>query len=190
MSRPRSKPAKSSKSAKKARPVAVASSHRKPLLIIAAIAVVVAIAVGVLSRKEKPVLYAQEVEVFRTHGCRCVFSWAASLREQGFRVRVYERQTLSAVRARLNTPKDFNACHVGSYLGYFLEGHIAGGALAQLTRERVSGLGLATENSVNHAPQINVEADEVSNVLVVDADGRARRWYTAPRISADPPRGM
>lgn len=158
-------------------------SYKKPLLWIAGVSLVLAVGVGVMFSQEKPqrVLYAQDVEVFRMHGCRCVFSWARSLREQGFRVMVYERQHLETVRAKLRTPANFNSCHVGVYLGYFLEGHVGAGALVQATSERPAGIGLATVSTVNRAPYVDTKEDEASDVMLVDKDGRAKPWFIAPK---------
>lgn len=179
MSQPRRKPRKAGKSHQPEVP----SNYKKPLLWVAGISLVLSVGVGVMFTRQTPqrVLYAQDIEVFRMHGCRCVFDWARSLRQQGFRVLVYEQQHLETVRARLRTPENFKSCHVGVYLGYFLEGHVGAGALVQATSERPSGIGLATVSTVNRIPAVDGKTDEASDVMLVGKDGRARPWFIAPK---------
>ena len=82
------------------------------------------------------------VKIHRTHGCTCAFAFADSLKAAGFEVRVIEHVTsLRSVRASLHTPTNLHGCHVGEYLGYFLEGHVAPSALHHLRLQRPDGLG-------------------------------------------------
>ena len=87
------------------------------------------------------------VRVYRTHGCRCVFGWAKTLEAEGFVVRLYEYETLEHVRARLGTPEDLRSCHVATYLGYFLEGHISGSTLHWLAQRHPRGQGVAVKST-------------------------------------------
>lgn len=163
-------------------------NFRKSLFIVLTIALTASGVVGIIASQEDaptPILYPQKVELYRTHGCRCVFTWAKSLRKQGFRVRVYELGTLDNLRSRLHAPAKFNACHVGVYMGYFLEGHVSAAALNQLTKEGTAGIGLATENAVDNVRQVSVPEDEASDVLVIELGGRVRRWYSASGQRSD-----
>ena len=118
------------------------------------------------------------IKIYRIHGCRCAFALADSLKADGFVVRLHEYETLQYVRHSLHTPLNLRGCHVGEFLGYFLEGHIAPPALRQLAQQRPRALGLATEGSVDRTgPHVSIANDERSRVLLVQLDGQARTWF-------------
>ena len=126
------------------------------------------------------------IKIYRSHGCRCAFALADSLKAEGFIVQLYEYETLQYVRQALHTPSNLRGCHVGEFLGYFLEGHVAPLALRQLAQQQPRALGLATEGSVDRASiHVSITNDERSRVLLVELDGRARTWFDA----AEDPRG-
>lgn len=121
------------------------------------------------------------VKIYRTHGCRCAFVFADSLKAAGFEVRLVEYRTLKRVREALRTPPTLRGCHVGEYLGYFLEGHVSPSTLPQLTSEHPAGLGVATESSAStDITHVSIKADEQSPVLLIEPDGRARPWFEPP----------
>lgn len=125
-----------------------------------------------------PIPPARLVKIYRTHGCRCAFALADSLKAEGFIVQLREYETLQYVRQSLHTPSNLRGCHVGEFLGYFLEGHVAPPALRQLAQQQPRALGLATEGSVDHTSiHVSIANDERSRVLLVELDGRARTWF-------------
>lgn len=124
---------------------------------------------------------AQLVEVYRTHGCRCVFAWARALEDQGFVVRVREYETLQYVRRSLHTPQSLHGCHVGSYEGYFVEGHVSPAALKQLLKERPVALGVATQSATTmDAKHLNTVVDDGGRALLIDAQGQPHTWFPPP----------
>lgn len=126
------------------------------------------------------------VKIYRTHGCRCAFNLAASLKTEGFVVRLYEYETLEHVRGSLHTPANLHGCHVGEFLGYFLEGHMAPAAVRKLAQQQPQALGIATEGSVDpKRGHVSIAQDERSRVFLVERDGRARPWFEPP----DGPKG-
>lgn len=155
----------------------------KQLRIVLAAALSVGVFGAVLVSWEQlfPVPPERLVKIYRTHGCRCAFAWADSLKAEGFVVRLYEYETLQYVRGSLHTPANLRGCHVGAYLGYFLEGHVAPLALHQLAQQQPSALGLATEGSVDDkSVHVSIARDEKSRVLLVQRDGRAQTWFEPP----------
>lgn len=121
------------------------------------------------------------VKIYRTHGCRCAFNLADSLKSEGFVVRLYEHDTLEHVRGTLRTPANLRGCHVGEFLGYFLEGHVAPAAVRKLAQREPVALGLATERSVDtESGHVAIERDENSRVMLVEQDGRVRLWFEPP----------
>lgn len=161
------------------------SSLKKQLLIVVAVALAFgAVSMVLLSWEHLfPIPPERLVKIYRTHGCRCAFAFADSLRAEGFVVRLYEYETLKYVRISLHTPANLHGCHVAAYLGYFLEGHIAPLALRKLAQQQPPALGLATEDSVDtkreHLSR-SIAREEQSRVLLVERDGRARTWFEPP----------
>lgn len=179
MSRARPKqPVRTKATAKQRRP-----SLKKQLAIVFGIALLGAtVTAAVLSFEH---LFGpppeQRVTVHRTHGCICAFTLADSLKAAGFEVRVIEHQTLKTIRASLHTPASLRGCHVGAYLGYFLEGHVSPAALTLLAMQRPDGLGLATESSTGAGiSHVSIADDERSLVMLIGPNAEARPWFQPP----------
>lgn len=75
------------------------------------------------------------VTVYWTHECACADPWITTLRNADFVVRDFEQETLRFRRAQLHVPRSLRSCHLGTYLGYFLEGHVPPEALRRLAAE-------------------------------------------------------
>ncbi|HYM36435.1 MAG TPA: DUF411 domain-containing protein [Steroidobacteraceae bacterium] len=117
------------------------------------------------------------VTVYRVHGCTCVFGWAKALEAEGFVVEVRELQTLMHTRASLHTPTNFHGCHVASYLGYFVEGHVTAPALRRLALDHPDALGVVTQATVTAAAVHESQfRDENSPVLLVARSGQSLPW--------------
>lgn len=183
MSRPLPQPPRRTKSsAKISQPQ---PSLAKQLRIVLAAALLAGVVVVVLGAWEHlfPTPPERLVKIYRTHGCTCAFVFADALEAEGFIVRMYEYETLEYVRGSLHTPANLHGCHVGEFLGYFLEGHLAPPAVRKLAQQQPPALGLATEDSVDtkreHLSR-SIAREEKSRVLLVERDGRARTWFEPP----------
>ena len=176
MSRPRPRPTvPAKKTAKASRP-----SLARHLSIVLAVALLAATVGGVLTVWDSlpfAVPPVRVIQVFRTHGCRCVFGWAKTLEAEGFVVRLYEYETLRYVRTSLRTPENLHGCHVAKYLGYFVEGHITSSTLHWLAQRRPQGRGVAVKGAsgaqVLHASGMPAEP---STVLFYDDQGTAQKF--------------
>ena len=116
----------------------------------------------------------QVVEVYRTHGCRCAFSWARELEAEGFVVRLREVETLQLTRQRLHTPAQLRGCHVAKYLEYFVEGHVGGSVLHRLATRHPNVLGVAVLHTAE-SQLARVEEAE-THVFAFDTQGRSLPW--------------
>lgn len=90
-----------------------------------------------------PDLPERVVTVYWTHECDCVAPWVAQLRKAGFIVHDFEQDGLGVQRSRMQVPRRLHGCHLGSYMGYFLEGHVTPEALKRLASERPAAEGIA-----------------------------------------------
>lgn len=176
MSRPRRQHLPYTRASAKAQQPNLARQLR---IVFAATLLVGAVGAVVVSWEQLfPVPPERLVKIYRTHGCRCAFNLADSLKAEGFIVRLYEYETLQYVRGTLHTPSNLRGCHVGEFLGYFLEGHVAPLALPKLAQQHPSALGLVTESSVDaKSVHGSIARDEKGRVLLVERDGRTRTWF-------------
>lgn len=173
MSRPRPRSAaRTKKSAKASR-----GDLARQLRIVLVVALLAAAVGGVLAVWDPlfGVPPIQLIQVYRTHGCRCVFGWAKTLEAEGFVVRLYEYETLEHVRTALHMPEDLRSCHVGKYLGYFIEGHISSSTLHWLAQRHPPGLGVAVKG-VGGAQVLHPSGMPAEDVIVLfyDSQGAAQ----------------
>ena len=125
------------------------------------------------------------VTIYRVHGCRCAFPWERELEREGFSVVMNEVESLQFIRDRLRTPKEARGCHVGEYLGYFVEGHVHPTALHELSRRRPAALGVMTEVLArSEAGHVDIAIEASSRVLLVDPNSRPSVWFQ-PRSTTE-----
>ncbi|WP_083844668.1 DUF411 domain-containing protein [Hydrocarboniphaga effusa] len=121
----------------------------------------------------------RQVTIYRTHGCRCAFTWARQLESQGYVVTMYEPETLKTIRGALKTPPSLRGCHVGRYMEYFVEGHVPAEALDLLARQHPAGLGVAVDSTAaQHEPLSSSHLGEKPGVILYDQNGNARIWWS------------
>lgn len=93
---------------------------------------------------------------------------------------MYEPETLKTIRGALKTPPLLRGCHVARYLEYFVEGHVAPVALAELARTHPRGIGIAQETDVRkHSTGTTVETAEKPPMVIYEDNGMSRSWRTA-----------
>jgi hypothetical protein len=109
------------------------------------------------------------VTVYRVHGCRCAFQWERELEREGFSVVMNEVHSLKFIRQRLRTPPKARGCHVGEYLGYFLEGHVPAAALQYLSSSRPPAMGLLVNGDTPHP--IDEGQLHAGEIVLLSADG-------------------
>lgn len=119
------------------------------------------------------------IDVYQKPRCPCARGWVRSLKDDGFIVRVTMTEALRATRRAFNTPPVLHGCHIGVYLNYFLEGHVAAAAVRDLAIHRPSGGGLVTQAALEAAEsQSGATVDGNSPVFLLGPDGHSSSlWY-------------
>ena len=161
---------------------------KKQLTVTIVIAVLGAAVVGALLTWEQRSAPPPDraVTIYRAHGCTCAFALAESLTAAGFEVKVVEVASLAGARATLHTTPNLRGCHVGAYLGYFVEGHVPPAALLTLAAEHPAALGIVTAASVeSSAAHVSIERDQQSGVLLMEPNSSTRPWLE-PALDGDP----
>lgn len=165
----------------KSRTLAYEQRLVKQVLWVLVLAILAGLGAGVMATWDRwvPSSPEQVITVYWTHNCKCVFGWIDSLKAAGFDVKSFEYETLKYERASLRIPSNLHGCHVGTYLGYFIEGHVTPDALRQLQLEHPPGRGLVTQAVLSTKVGASSSyTDEDSPVLLMDDTGQARRWFT------------
>jgi len=148
------------------------------LVIIASLAAAVAVGAGLSWYRLFPPKPENVVDVYQSEHCTCAPGWIRSLEQHGFVVRVSTTDTLRKMRNELKIPATLNGCHVGLYLNYFLEGHVAGEAVRDLAIHRPTSRGLITQAAWDAAQTHSSVVDFESPVLLLDRNGStASLWY-------------
>lgn len=107
------------------------------------------------------------ITVYKTPSCGCCSKWVDHLREDGFEVKVIDRETLSKVRADLGVPDRLASCHTAHIDGYAVEGHVPATDIRRLLSERPSATGISVPGMTAGSPGMEVEgrSDPYSVIL-------------------------
>ena len=156
---------------------------RRQLYAVAAIALLGAAIAALLVFWEQKAAISQErlVSIYRKHGCVCALEWKRSLENAGFEVQMFEPDSMNPIRAKLQTPRQLRGCHVGVYLGYYLEGHVPAEALEKLTTDRPVAKGVVMESSWLGKDVNFTNAERGQAILLLGKNGASRRWISPPR---------
>lgn len=83
------------------------------------------------------------VTVYKSPTCQCCTDWVQHMRDQGFEVEVESRANVNPVKKQLGLPSSLAACHTAVVDSYVVEGHVPGGDVKRLLRERPDVRGLS-----------------------------------------------
>lgn len=159
---------KRKKQAKGNAEMATPSPSRATILVAVTIALLGGVTMAVVENWEAlfPDRRGPAVDVFWTHDCSCVFGWIDELKAAGLRVRSFEFETLQYKRSSLRMPPQLHGCHVASYLGYFVEGHVPASAIQLLAERHPPGRGLSFMQSRTAATSHSGLADSQTDELL------------------------
>ncbi|MBS0422554.1 MAG: hypothetical protein JSR66_32905 [Proteobacteria bacterium] len=148
------------------------------LVIVASLVGAITVGVGFGWYRLFPPKAENVVDVYQSRHCTCAPGWIRLLEQQGFVVRVSTTNTLRKIRNELQIPAALNGCHLGIYLNYVLEGHVAGEAVRDLAIHRPASRGLVTQAAWNAAQSHTNVVDYESPVLLLDRNGvTSSVWY-------------
>lgn len=115
-----------------------------------------------------------EVLVYKSPACGCCGDWVEHLEEEGFEVRVEDRNDLTRVKDQLGVPRQLRSCHTAIVGDYLVEGHVPASDMERLLAEGPEVSGLAVPGMPVGSPGMEVPGREADayDVLTFDADGR------------------
>lgn len=151
---------------------AVALIKRREVRYGIAITVAFTLLTVILFLSNRSIWLAPEkiVTIYRVHGCRCAFQWERELERAGYSVSMNEVHSLKFIRQKLRTPPNARGCHVGEYLGYFLEDHIPAAAISYLSARRPAAMGLLVPGTTPHLID-QAGPNSIRQIIVLRSDG-------------------
>lgn len=132
----------------------------------------------------QPVPANHLVKVYLQHGCVCAAPWMEELEANGFVVDKYDAGDMHLLRHKKHIPDHLQGCHLGEYLGYFLDGHIPAEGLHELARQRPDALGIGMASDVVVVnDSINTSPIDKDALIIFDRVGHGTLW-PLPKLSA------
>jgi hypothetical protein len=119
--------------------------------------------------------------VYKDPNCGCCEQWVGHMAQAGFRPAVQDVSDMDAVKRRLGVPAALASCHTAVVEGYVLEGHVPATDVQRLLKERPKAKGLAVPGMPVGSPGMEQgppSGYDRYETLLVQADGRTRRWAT------------
>lgn len=149
-----------------------------------ALALFISIGVAVTWESPPPIPANRLVRVYLQRGCPCAVPWMDKLKASGFFVEPLDAGDMHLLRHKMKVPDHLQGCHLGEYLGYFLDGHIPPQGLHALARWRPTalGIGMASDMVVVNAPSAT-SANDKDAMIIFERSGVAQLW-SIPELPA------
>lgn len=133
-----------------------------------------AIPAAACSRPAKP---PPAIQVYKSPSCGCCGAWVQTLQANGFKVATQDMDDVSAIAASAGVPDRLRSCHTALVDGYFVEGHVPGGDIRKLLRERPAARGIAVPGMPVGSPGMEQgDRREPYDTVLVMMDGSSRRF--------------
>jgi len=125
------------------------------------------------------------IEVFKSPSCGCCGLWVSHIEENGFDPTIRNRNSLDAIKKKLNISANMQSCHTGvTSDGYFFEGHIPAKHITAFIANPPEGaIGLAVPGMPAGSPGMEM-GDRFTpyEVLLVKADGSTEPFATVSSL--------
>ena len=141
---------------------------RRPLALVATLALAAAFAAPVLAAGEEVVMY-------KDPNCGCCGKWAEHMRAAGFSVKEIKSTDMGAIKREAGVPQALGSCHTAKVGGYFVEGHVPAADVKRLLAEKPKVAGISAPGMPQGSPGMEgpFPADRY-DVVSVTADGKTR----------------
>ena len=117
-------------------------------------------------------IFGQRITVYKTPTCGCCSAWVDYLKQNGFRVRSYDLNDLTAVKAKhgLTDPR-LASCHTAIVDGYVVEGHVPADDIWRLLNKKPDIIGITAPGMPQLSPGMNSIEPKGYDVLSFDKNG-------------------
>lgn len=114
--------------------------------------------------------------VHKSPDCGCCGAWADAMIEDGFEVRILERDwsELDRLKAKLGIAPEHAGCHTAEIDGYVVEGHAPAADIRRLLEKRPDAIGIAVPGMPVGSPGMEMGGQtEAYDVVLVTSPGKA-----------------
>ncbi len=157
-----------------------------PLLGVAAVAMVAAVAVGAIYWTKPAAQQSTEVgmaaaglpqiTVYKSPTCGCCTEWEKHLETAGFQVNSSSQDSMMPIKQQFGVPPGLASCHTAVIDGYVIEGHVPADDIKRLLQERPRIAGLTAPGMPQHSPGMQPPGEKPRgyDVLAFDSSGATR----------------
>ncbi|NMG73804.1 DUF411 domain-containing protein [Aromatoleum diolicum] len=141
---------------------------RRPLALIATLALAAAFAAPAFSAGDEVVMY-------KDPNCGCCGKWAEHMRAAGFKVKEVKSTEMSTVKREAGVPQALGSCHTAKVGGYVVEGHVPAADVKRLLAEKPKVAGISAPGMPQGSPGMEgpYPADRYE-VVSFSGDGKTR----------------
>lgn len=134
------------------------------------------LAVSITLLTSTATLAAEIVEVHKTAQCGCCHLWVKYLEDNGFEVKVYDRDDLYEYKEELGIKDNLWACHTALVGGYIVEGHVPVEDIKRLLAEKPEAMGISVPNMPMGSPGMEVPGQKGPRYasFIFQKDGTAK----------------
>ncbi len=144
-----------------------ASTRTITFSLLAGIALVIG---GLLANQ--PSSIAEEIVVYKSPTCGCCTKWVDHLEDNGFSVKVHNRNNMGPIKAELGVPRHLQSCHTAKVGGYVVEGHVPADEIARLLKEKPQVRGLSVPGMPMGSPGMEGPRKDTYEVLAIQDNGK------------------
>lgn len=115
---------------------------------------IVLLAAGVMVSQQAAI--AADVVVYKSPSCGCCTEWVKHMRNNGFSVKVHDRNDVSPVKKQMGVPRQLQSCHTAKVGDYVIEGHVPASDIKRLLKEKPNVVGLTAPGMPHGSPGMDM----------------------------------
>ncbi len=116
-------------------------------------------------------LAAQTVSVYKSPTCGCCTGWVDYLRDNQFKVKIFDVQDLDSIKDKHGISKNLESCHTALVDGYIVEGHVPAEDIHRLLEDKPDIKGLSAPGMPAMSPGMASQIPKNYDVLSFDENG-------------------
>ena len=99
---------------------------------------------------------AEEVVVYKSPSCGCCKEWVKHMRDEGFSVKVHNRNDVTPIKKQMGVPQHLQSCHTAKVGDYVIEGHVPASDVKRLLLEKPNVVGLTAPGMPHGSPGMDM----------------------------------